>query len=45
MKVIVAEDEVLVRLMLADVLREHGFEGGRVRRPVTLPLNRLTQAS
>ena len=26
MKVIVAEDEVLVRLMLADVLREHGFE-------------------
>src|SRR5262245_26482527 len=26
MKVVVAEDEVLVRLMLADVLREHGFE-------------------
>ncbi len=26
MKVIVVEDEVLVRLMLADVLREHGFD-------------------
>ncbi len=26
MKVVVAEDEVLVRLMLADVLQEHGFE-------------------
>jgi DNA-binding response OmpR family regulator len=26
MKVVVAEDEVLIRLMLADVLRKHGFE-------------------
>jgi DNA-binding response OmpR family regulator len=26
MKVVVAEDEVLVRLMLSDVLREHGFQ-------------------